>query len=435
MIAKHSPMANRSIQRHLTLAAGAAAVLIFGAGGWAATTELSGAVLANGRVVVDTNVKRVQHPLGGVVSTIEVRNGQRVQYGQVLVTLDATLAKANLAVITKAMDALVIKQLRLEAERDGLSFALPPNFENRLGDSEFAELLQTEMGFFKSRSNVRAGLRAQLEERILQMNEQAGGMVLQAEAYADTLQLITDELAGVEQLYEKRLVGVQRMMELKREEAENRGMHSQTLADIAKVKGQMSEIRLQILQIDEDLRAEATGELRQIQEKTAELVERRIAALDQVQRIDIRSPVDGVVHQLALHTLGGVIDPGETLMIIVPDSDDLSVEVRIEGQDIDQIHVGQPAFLRMSAFNQRTTPELEGVVKTVAADLVEDQKTGMHYYPARITLRPGEVDRLGSQILTPGMPVETFVQTSSRTVLSYLLKPVTDYLARAFRTD
>ncbi len=427
--------ANQSIRRHLAAAATASAILILGAGGWAATTELSGAVLANGRVVVDTNVKRVQHSLGGIVSAVNVRNGQRVSKGEVLVSLDATVARANLAVITKALDALRIRQQRLEAERDGEpTFALPPEVRHRLDEPDFADLMRTETGFFRSRSKVRAGLKAQLQERILQFEEQTLGLEEQATAYSDTLDLIADELVGVEKLYEKRLVAVQRMMQLKREEADIRGKHAQTNAEIAKVKGQISEIRLQILQIDEDLRAEVTGELREIQEKSAELVERPAAALDQVNRIDIRSPVDGVVHQLVLHTVGGVVDPGATLMLVVPESDDLSIEVRIEGQDRDQIHVGQPAFVRMSAFDQRTTPELNGRVETVAADLVEDGQSSP-YYPARIALLSGEVDRLDGLVLTPGMPVETFVQTSSRTVLSYLIKPAADNAARAFRTD
>lgn len=434
MTSKRLP-ANQSIRGHLTAAAAASAILILGAGGWAATTQLSGAVLANGRVVVDTNVKRVQHSLGGIVSAVNVRNGQRVSKGEVLVSLDATVARANLAVITKALDALRIRQRRLEAERDGeATFELPPEVHHRLDEPEFAELMRTETGFFRSRSSVRAGLKAQLQERILQFEEQTRGLEEQAEAYSDTLALIAEELVGVEQLYEKRLVAVQRMMQLKREEADIRGKHAQSIAEIAKVKGQISEIRLQIIQIDEDLRAEVTGELREIQERAAELVERQAAALDQVNRIDIRSPVDGVVHQLVQHTVGGVVDPGATLMLVVPESDDLSIEVRIEGQDRDQIHVGQPAFVRMSAFDQRTTPELNGRVQTVAADLVEDGQS-LPYYPARIVLLPGEVDRLGGKVLAPGMPVETFVQTSSRTVLAYLIKPAADYAARAFRTD
>lgn len=436
MSSSHQSSANASILRHLTIAAVAAVTLAGGAGGWAATTELSGAVMANGRIVVDAHVKRVQHPIGGVVSTINVTNGQRVKQGEIVMSLDATIARANLAVITKSLDALQIRQNRLEAERDGRStFGVPSHIAARLQEAEFSDLLRTETGFFTSRSSVRAGQRAQLEERVRQLEHQAEGLTLQSEAYRDSMELIGDELVGIEKLYEKRLVAVQRMMQLKREEADHRGKNAQTLADIAKVKGQVAEVRLQILQIDEELRAQVSGELREVQEKVAELVERRAAANDQVMRIDIRAPVNGLVHQLAQHTIGGVVDPSATLMVIVPDSDELSVEVRIEASDRDQVSVGQPAFLRMSAFDQRTTPELQGVVTVLAADLVEDQQTGMAYYPARIALLPGEIGHLGGKILTPGMPVESFVQTSSRTVLAYLLKPARDYVSRAFRMD
>ena len=391
-MAKVRPVtANQSIERHLRLATFASAVLIGGFGGWAATTELSGAVLASGRVVVDANVKKVQHPIGGIVSEINVKNGQRVTKGEVLIVLDATIARSNLAVITKALDSRIVRQRRLEAERDGReSFSLPTELVKRLKENELAELLETELGYFRSRRSARDGLRAQLDERIAQFDEQIKGLTRLSEAHADSLSLIREELVGVEDLYAKKLVAITRVMLLKREEADIRGKHAQIIADIAKIRGQVSEGKLQSLQIDEELREEVTGTLREIQEKSAELTERRVTALDQLQRIEIRSPANGFVHELAIHTVGGVIDPSATLMVVVPEYDNLSIEVRIDGQDRDQIHVGQLAMLRMTSFNQRTTPELEGEVTTVAADLVEDMQTGMHYYPVRISLRAGE---------------------------------------------
>ena len=207
------------------------------------------------------------------------------------------------------------------------------------------------------------------------------------------------------------------------------------IATIAQTKGKITETELQILQIDQDLRSEVAKELREIQAKVGELIERKVAAEDQLKRIDIRSPQDGIVHQLAVHTVGGVVSPSEPLMLVVPDADELSIEVEIETQDIDQLQLGQRTVLRLSAFNQRTTPEVNGVITRIAADLVSDPRTGMSYYPVRVALAPGEAARLEGLRLLPGMPVECFVQTGDRTVISYLTKPLLDQVVRAFRQD
>lgn len=428
--------ARQSISRHLSIAVFAAVALIVGIGGWAVVTNIAGAVLASGFVVVDANVKKVQHPLGGVVSVINVRNGQRVEKGEVLLRLDPTVAQANLAMVTKSLDALAVRQRRLEAERDGNeAITLPGELLSRLEEPELASLWHTETRFFESRRKARFGLKAQLNERIMQFEQQISGLTRQAEAFSDGMELIGQELDGLEELYEKKLVVVTRLMQLNRDEAEIRATHAQALAEIAQTKARISEVKLQILQVDEDLRAEATGALREVKEKMAEFVERRIAALDQLQRLELRAPIDGVVHELAVHTVGGVVDASAVVMLIVPDMDSLAVEVRIDVQDRDQVHVGQLAVLRMTAFDQRSTPELRGEVSMVGADLVEDMRTGMRYYPLRIALSPGEREKLGDRVLMPGMPVDSFVQTRERTVLSYLTKPLTDYMTKAFRTD
>lgn len=428
--------ANQSINRHLRVALLAALMLICGVGGWAVITKIAGAVLASGFVVVDANVKKVQHPLGGVVSMINVKNGQRVEKGEVLLRLDPTVAQANLAMVTKSIDALVVRQRRLEAERDGgETISLPEELRARLEEPELASLWHTETRFFESRRKARLGLQAQLNERIMQFEQQISGLTKQTEAFTDGMELIGEELEGLEELYTKKLVVVTRLMQLSRDETEIRATHAQALAEIAQTKARISEVKLQILQVDEDLRAEATGALREVKEKMAEYVERRIAALDQLQRLEMRAPIDGVVHELAVHTVGGVIDAGAAVMLIVPDMDNLSIEVRIDVQDRDQVHLGQHAVLRMTAFDQRNTPELQGKVSMVGADLVEDQRSGLRYYPLRIALSPGEREKLGDKMLMPGMPVESFVQTRERTVLSYLTKPLTDYMTKAFRTD
>ena len=274
-----------------------------------------------------------------------------------------------------------------------------------------------------------------IKERISQLQEQIDGLDLQAAAKADEIQLIQSELTGVEQLWRKNLVPITRVTALKREETRLRGERGQLISNIAQAKGRISETALQILQIDQDLRSEVSKELREVQVKVAELVERRVAAEDQLKRIDIRAPQDGFVHQSIVHTVGGVINAGEPLMMIVPEADELSIEVKVSPQDIDQLQPGLDTVLRLSAFNQRTTPELKGRVSLIAADLVTDQRSGVQYYPVRVAFAEGERDRLGAVKLVPGMPVEGFIQTGYRTVFSYLTKPIADNMAKAFREE
>ena len=430
------PSARRSIRRHTTVGLSAALLLVVGCGGWAIVTELSGAVVAPGTVVVDSHVKKVQHPTGGVVGEILARDGDRVRVGDVVIRLDETVAKANLAMVAKSLDELAIRQARLEAERDGLPEILfPPAITSRRAESDHASLLSGEKRLFETRREARAGQKSQLKERVAQLQEQIDGTNLQAAAKADEIKLIQDELIGVQELWRKNLVPITRLTALKREETRLRGERGQLISTVAQAKGRISETALQILQIDQDLRSEVSKELREVQAKTAELVERKVAAEDQLKRIDIRAPQDGVVHQSIVHTVGGVINAGEPLMLVMPVADDLSIEVQVSPQDIDQLQPGQDTMLRLSAFNQRTTPELKGRVSLIAADLVTDQRTGVQHYPVRIAFAEGERERLGAAKLLPGMPVESFIQTGYRTVFSYLTKPLSDHLAKAFREE
>ncbi|MBM6582479.1 HlyD family type I secretion periplasmic adaptor subunit [Microvirga sp. BT689] len=430
------PNARQSIRRHTRLGLAAAIALVGGLGGWAALTKLSGAVVAAGAVVVDSHVKKVQHPTGGVVGEILARDGDRVRTGDVVVRLDETVAKANLAMVSKSLDESAARRARLEAERDGRdALVFPETLQQRRSEPELGSLLAGELRLFDSRREARGGLKAQLGERVAQLREQIDGLKLQASAKGDEIQLIQDELAGVEQLWKKNLVPITRVTALKREETRLKGERGQLISEMAQAKGRISETTLQVLQIDQDLRSEVSKELREVQARAAELVERQVAALDQLKRIDIRAPQDGVVHQSVVHTVGGVINAGEPLMLVVPESDDLSIEVKVAPQDIDQLQQGQDTMLRLSAFNQRTTPELKGRVSLIAADRVTDQRSGLEYYPVRIAFADGERDKLGAVRLMPGMPVESFIQTHDRTVFSYLTKPLADHLNRAFREE
>ena len=426
----------RSIRRHLLAGLAAIFVLVGGIGGWAATTELSGAVIAPGQLVVQSDVKKVQHPTGGVVAELNVQDGDSVVAGDVIMRLDDTVTRANLAIVVKSLQQLEARQARLEAERDGVqAIEFPEALLAKAADPEVTRLIAGEAKLFELRRTAREGQKAQLAERASQLNEEIGGLSSQIAAKGREIELINEELVGVRELWEKKLVPIQRVNELDRQAARLEGERGQLVAATAQAKGRISEIELQVIQIDQDMRSEVAEELREIQAKTAELVERQIAAEDQLRRIEIRAPQSGRVHQLAVHTVGGVIGPGDVLMLIVPVADDLTVEVKIAPQDIDQVQVGQPAVLRFSAFNQRTTPEVDGEVTRVSADLTLDQRTGLSYYTARIGLVESEIQRLEGLSLAPGMPVEAFIQTGDRTVLSYLTKPLTDNARRSFRGE
>jgi HlyD family secretion protein len=427
---------DRSLRVHLLTGLSVLVLLGGGVGGWAATTELAGAVVAPGSVVVDSHTKKVQHPTGGVVGEIRVRDGDRVQAGELVVRLDDTITRANLAVITKALDELAARQGRLEAERDGRpTISVHPELRGRSADPEIARLIIGEHTLFKLRQEAREGLRAQLKERIGQLHEQITGLQEQTGAKADEIKLIQNELEGVRELWRKHLIPLSRVTQLEREATRLKGERGQLMATIAQAKGRISETELQIIQIDQDLRSEVAKELREIQAKNAELIEKRIAAEDHLKRIEIRAPQAGIVHQLSVHTVGGVIAGGDPLMLIVPEADELAIEVKVAPQDIDQLTIGQEAVLRLSAFNQRTTPEIKGTVSLVAADLTQDQKTGTVFYTARIAAEHNEMARLHGLRLVPGMPVEAFIQTGQRTALSYLTKPLSDQITRAFRGD
>jgi membrane fusion protein, type I secretion system len=425
----------RSMRRTLISGTAVACLLAFGIGGWAATTELAGAVIAPGSLVVDSNVKKVQHPTGGVVGELRVRDGDHVKAGNVVVRLDDTQTRANLAIITKSLDELAARQARDEAERDGAKkVTFSAELLARMKDPEVARVVQGEQKLFEIRRSAREGQVAQLRERIAQLREQIQGLADQVGAKKREIELIGEELTGVRELWSKNLIPITRVTALERDAARIEGERGSLVSTMAQTKGKITETELQILQIEQDLRTEVGKDLAEIRAKTAELVEKKVSAEDQLKRVDIRAPQDGMVHQLAVHTVGGVITPqGEPIMLIVPEADALTVEAKIQPQDIDQVRLSQKAVLRFSAFNQRTTPELNGEVSRVSADVSQDAKTGASFYTIRIGVPEAELARLSGLRLVPGMPVESFIQTGERTVISYLTKPLQDQLMKAWR--
>jgi HlyD family secretion protein len=422
------------LRRQTTAIVIAAVLLVAGLGGWAMTTEFTGAVIAAGQLVVDSNVKKVQHPTGGVVGKLNVREGKEVEAGDIVVSLDDTQIRANRDIVVKALNELAARQAREEAERDGLDkVTFPAELLARKSDPDVAKAVTGEQRQFEIRRTSREGQKAQLRERMTQLRQEIGGYEAQITSKDKQVEWVGKELVGVYELWEKNLIPYTRVTSLEREKERLVGERGQLMAAIAQSKGKIAEIELQILQVDQDMRTEVGKDLAEIRARTAELIERKVAAEDQLKRVDIRAPIDGVVLQLTVHTVGGVITAGEAIMLIVPQTDTLQVEAKIPPHEIDQVRIGQPAVLRFVAFSQRTTPELIGTVVRISADVSEDTKSGTRFYTIRLDVSPEEVARLSAVRLVPGMPVEALIQTSPRTVMSYLIKPLHDQLARAFR--
>lgn len=412
------------------------AFLVVGVGGWAATTELSGAVIAPGDVIVEGNVKDVQHPTGGVVAALLVREGQLVEAGDVVLRLDATTTRANLLIISNNLNSLYARQARLEAERDGAAdVSLLPELALRLPAPDIEKVMGSERRLFANRTTARNGQKDQLHERVAQLTEQIRGHIAQQAAKTEEIELIESELVGVRSLYEKGLTPLDRLNNLQRAAARLHGERGALIAAVAEARGKISEVQLQLLQVDQTMRSEVATELRDVSAREAELLEREVAAQDQLARIDVRSPIGGLVHQLAVHTVGGVIKPADPVMRIVPQSTKLTIEARVTAKDIDQIALDQSTTLRLTAFNRNTTPQLSGMVTRISGDAVKDERSGANYYRVGISITQAELAKLGKLSLVPGMPVECYIRTGDRTVLSYITKPLDDHTHRVFRED
>ena len=410
------------------------AVAVVVGGGWATLAPLSGAVVIPGTVISETNIKKIQHPTGGVIANIAVNDGMRVREGDILARLDDTQVRANAQVVTKQLEEIRARIGRLTAERDGHDG--PASFgeaalEKREKGAE--QLLTLENSLFKARADARKSQKELLRNRIDQLNEEITGLDAQIKSKRTQFELIGQELEGVQALYDKHLTPLTRLTSLQREAARLDGERGQLVSTIAETRAKISESELQLLKLDQDFRAEVMKDLREAQDKEAELAERVVAAKDQLNHIDLRAPTAGVIHQLSVHTIGGVVTPAEVLMVIVPEADELQIDARLPANDIDQVYKGQNTLVRFSAFNQRTTPELSGVVSHVSADTTKDAQSNATYYTVRISLAGNELARLGGRQLVSGMPAEVFVQTGSRTMMSYLFKPINDQLHRMFR--
>lgn len=409
-------------------------LLIGGGVTWSALTNIAGAVIASGQVDVESNVKTVQHKEGGIVSEIHVQNGDKVAAGELLVRLDNTLAKANLVVISKQLDEFHLEEARLVAEIEGhQTIKFPESLKDRSRDATLQVIIKSQQRLLTVRQANITSRKQQLNEQITQIEKQIEGLDAQRIAKSEEIALINSELADLEKLLSRGLVPRTRVNTLKRKRAELSGEEGDFVARIAQSRTSISERQIQILQIDEEVRSQALQRLQEVRAEIASLTEQKITAKDQARRVDIRAPRAGIVHQLNAHTKGGVINPGEAIMQIVPGTDQLVFNVRLRPVDIDQVYPSQSAKIQLSAFDQKNTPQLKANIQWVSPDLQQDPKSGASYYLVRLLLADGQIEKLQARKLIPGMPVEAFIKTKERTVLSYILKPFLDQARRAMR--
>lgn len=402
--------------------------LVFGVGGWAAQAKLAGAVIAPGQLVVPDQVKTIQHRDGGIVASIPVANGDQVKAGDVLLRLDETQTKVELAIVQSQLSQLRAMKLRLEAERDG---SLSIQFLNAALD---AEIVDSETKLFNENRRMIDNQKMQLSMQIAQIEDQVNGLNSQKTANESEKRILSKEIAIVEKLADKGLVKLSEFRELQKQVARSEGSRGEIDARIAEAQGEISELKIKLLSIDQTTKSETQKEIVSIEAKLAELGEREVAARDRLSRMEFRAPVDGFVYDLKVHTIGGVIAPGATVMSIVPEGDEMKVEVRIAPVDIDRVTTGQAARMRLTAFNQANTPEVLGNVETIAGATVIDSTTGQPYYLATVTMDLSGVDLSGKKLM-PGMPIEVYVQTEERAAWSYLAKPFTDQMLKAFREE
>ncbi|MGV8950446.1 MAG: HlyD family type I secretion periplasmic adaptor subunit [Cypionkella sp.] len=407
-----------------------ALALIIGCGGWAMNAKLSGAVISTGRVVVKAQLKKVQHPEGGIVAEIFVENGDKVSAGDVLLRLDPTQKVSELGIMVGQQNQLVGRRARLEALRDDVEdVTFPADFGLT---PETAKIVTAERRMFNQVRRMQELQISQMQSQIEQYGMQVEGLQAQSAANVGERLITESARTRIKSLGKLGLVDAGKIEDIDRKMVESDGVAGEVTANVARVKGQIGETQLHILETQNKTRSDAQTELRDVEARLDELEQRILAARDKLSRTEIRAPISGTVNDLTVHTVNGVISAGETVMSIVP-AGEMTVEVRVTPTDIDQITVGQEAKLRFSAFNQRTTPEIPGSVSVVAAASTTDPATGAPYFNVVVLL--DDIAKLGDHELVPGMPVEVFFQTDERTVISYLAKPFSDQIERAFREE
>lgn len=412
------------------------ALLVGGFGTWSVTTNIAGAIIAPGAIEAEQNRQVVQHPDGGVVRSISVREGDLVEAGDVVIRLDPEQLQSELTIVQNQLFEIVARRGRLEAERDEAdAITFDAMILEAAETSEDAQdLMDGQRRLFEQRRESLSANVSQLEKRLAQISSQNEGIAAQQSATARQLELIEEELANKRSLLERRLTQSSVVLALERDKAALLGSQGELTAIFAQNEGKITETEIEILKLSQQRREEAIGTLRDLGFQELELAERRRALIVRLGRLDIRAPLSGAIHAMQVFAEREVIRPAQPLLYIVPQDQPLVIGAQIETIHVDEIHPGQDVTLRFSALDSRNTPELTGRVLTVSPDAFSDEASGRSFYRARIELLEGEADRLPPDtVLIPGMPVEAYLRTADRSPLAYLVKPLADYFNKAFR--
>jgi HlyD family secretion protein len=403
---------------------------------WSTLVTISGAVVASGTVTVESNYKTVQHLDGGIVAKILVQDGDLINKGQLLIRLDDTAARARLLVTMSRLHESLAKRVRLEAERDRLKeMPIPASLEKHINDPDVALMVAAQRHVFEARQSARLGERLVLDQRVAQLHEEVRGLQAQLIAKRREAELNTKELASIVGLFARGHATQRRLTQLKRDDARMHGEVGRLMSETARVKGQIAEVGLRIAQTEKEFTRSVTDELGTLYPQLTELEQSRVALTDTLNRIDIRAPHAGYVHRLEIHTEGGVIRPATPILQIVPVTKDMIIEAQVAPIDIDKVRPGQHTIVHFPAFDASWTPRLSGRVKRVSAAQISDPQ-GRSYFTALVEVSAEEQAKITKgKTLLPGMPAEVYIETGSRTVLSYLLKPLSDHFARAMREN
>ena len=405
-----------------------------GVGTWASTAPLDSAIIAPGSVKVDSNRKKIQHLEGGIIEEILVGDGDRVEKGDTLVRLDDTQARAELQRLLDQYYAAQAREARLIAEReDKESIDFPDELLAQKEERNLVDAIKGQRQVFEARQESVKGQIEILQQRISQLREQIQGLQAQLTAKREQVELIQQELESVQTLYEKGYAEKSRLLQLKRTAAQLKGEIGQLTSEKARAEASIGETRINILQTRREFNEKVVDALRKTQEELAALDNQIDGVRDRVDRTVVEAPTSGTVVGLDIHTEGGVIKSGQTMLYIVPRDEDLLVEARVNPADIENVNTGQNADVRFTAYQARTTPTLSGEVTYVSADTLTNEETGDPYYVARVTVPTSELSKLPGKPLQPGMPAEVMIKVGSRTAMQYLIKPISDSMTRAFR--
>ena len=404
-------------------------------GTWSYLAPIDSAASASGFVTVKSHSKTVQHLDGGIVKELIAKDGDIVNEGDILLTLDGSEIKAQLEILRGQQITFAAQVARLTAERDRLGLVNYPKEVQNLSDARVIEAQQSENQIFNARKNAHEGEVSVLNQRISQLNSRIQGLQGQKTSKQELKASYSEEAKDLRELLAEGFADKQRLRDLERSLSASTGEIASLSSEIASSEMQIGETRLQILQIQKQFQEEVANKLSEVQAQLYDINQRLTATIDKVNRIQIKAPSAGRVMGLSIHNVGGVITPGRPILDIVPQGEELIIDARVSPMDIDRVHVGLVAEVRFSAFKQALTPKMMGKLINLSADKLTDERTGAPYYSAKIELTPDSYAKLGDMELIPGMPADVLINTGERTVFEYLMQPITNAFARAFIED